>query len=32
MKKLNLFILKFAVWVSTVALFVLVIRVIEDMK
>jgi hypothetical protein len=32
MKKLNLFILKFAVWVATVALFVLVIRVIEDMQ
>jgi hypothetical protein len=32
MKKLNLFILKCAVWVATVALFVLIIRVIEDMQ
>jgi hypothetical protein len=32
MKQLNLFILKVAVWLASVALFVLVIRVIEDMQ
>ncbi len=32
MKKLNLFILRVAVWVASVALFVIVIRVIEDMQ
>jgi hypothetical protein len=32
MKKLNLFILRVAVWVASVALFVIVIRVVEDMQ
>jgi len=32
MKQLNLFILRVAVWVASVALFVIVIRVIEDMQ
>jgi len=32
MKKLNLFILRVATWIATVALFVLIIRVIEDMQ
>jgi hypothetical protein len=32
MKKLNLFILRVATWIATIALFVFVIRVIEDMK
>jgi hypothetical protein len=32
MKKLNLFILRVTVWVASVALFVLIIRVIEDMQ
>lgn len=32
MKQLNLFILRVTVWVASVALFVIVIRVIEDMQ
>jgi hypothetical protein len=32
MKKLNLFILRVVVWVASVALFVIVIRVVEDMQ
>jgi hypothetical protein len=32
MKKLNLFILRVATWIASVVLFIIVIRVVEDMQ